>query len=393
MMGNNPGALLTAKDVIDDKDLIKKTGANSGIGRETARVFVKACAHVVIAARDIIKSETVKKEILAEVKGASEEKIIVLPLDLGDFASIDEFVDSFIKLKLSLHILVCNAGVMMTPLKKTKDDKKKILKKKRIRVPIRSQSFWSFTDGQKRIVILSSRGHLRELNRRLTRDFGAENFLCCSVHPGVIQTGLQGGLSPAKKFLIMTAMRVTQGIKTVEQGAATTMYGSVSDKIKGGEYLADYCVKQQKEDDFQEKEIKVETTKTKHEDFESREEVKKRVGVHILAQSIKKENHEEFYRAIGFSEKYLKGFIEKPVAFETIGDKDGYDLKLISPLSYEVSGKWGEEDTLEPLCITMSVVMGYEKEYKTIDEKEGLYYDEFHYGSIVARTIYQRTKL
>ena len=59
-----------------------------------------------------------------------------------------------------------------------------------------------------------------KLNGRLTRDFGAENFLCCSVHPAVIQT--QGELSPA--------MRVTQAIKTVEKG----VYGFVSDKIKGG---------------------------------------------------------------------------------------------------------------------------------------------------------------
>jgi NAD(P)-dependent dehydrogenase (short-subunit alcohol dehydrogenase family) len=457
------------------------TGSNSGIGVETARTFYKAGAHVVIAARDTNKSEKIKKEITNEKGG----QITVLPLDLGDFSSIDAFVDSFQKLNLPLHILINNAGVMMTPKKKTKDGFEfqggvNHLGHARLTfklIPIMSQS-----EGQKRIVILSSRGHLRgkkninfedyhfenrkydpldsyaqsklssllfskELNRKLNRDFGSENFICCSVHPGVIQTELQQELSEFQKMMIMTTMKVTQGVKTTQQGAATTVYGAVSDEVKGGEYLADCGIakeilkyaedeKMQKKlfeltekeikcfykDVVQEKEDKSESKNSEEiqiveevieeeivekPTLESRLDAGQNIWIH--AESVDKENHEEFYRAIGFPEAYLKGFIQKDVIFETRGDKEGYDFTLISPLHYEVSGKWGETVTLEPLKMKMSVefdvknskskitfTMENGKSYfidRTISDEKGMYFDEFHFGNIVAKTTYKRVHL
>lgn len=79
------------------------TGSNTGIGRETARVLAKAGAHVIIAARDQKKSENTKLEILSQNKNA---KVDILDLDLGDFKSVDKFIEDFTKLKLPLHIFV-----------------------------------------------------------------------------------------------------------------------------------------------------------------------------------------------------------------------------------------------------------------------------------------------
>lgn len=100
-----------------DGKVIIVTGSNTGIGKETARVLAKAGAHVIIA-RDQKKSDLAKNYILEQHKNA---KVDVIPLDLGDFSSIDKFVTEFEKLNLPLHLLINNAGVMMTPQRKTTD--------------------------------------------------------------------------------------------------------------------------------------------------------------------------------------------------------------------------------------------------------------------------------
>jgi dehydrogenase/reductase SDR family member X len=57
------------------------------------------------------------KEIQQQVK---EAKITGFPLDLADFESIDSFVSNVEKLKVPIHFLVNNAGVMATPKRTTK---------------------------------------------------------------------------------------------------------------------------------------------------------------------------------------------------------------------------------------------------------------------------------
>lgn len=56
------------------------TGANGGLGLETARALAGAGARVVMAARNQAKAATARAEILAQHPGADLE---VVPLDLG----------------------------------------------------------------------------------------------------------------------------------------------------------------------------------------------------------------------------------------------------------------------------------------------------------------------
>ncbi len=61
------------------------TGANGGLGLETARELARAGASVVMAARNQTKAEAAKAEILADVPAADLE---VVSLDLGSLASV-----------------------------------------------------------------------------------------------------------------------------------------------------------------------------------------------------------------------------------------------------------------------------------------------------------------
>src|SRR5262245_28427399 len=61
------------------------TGANSGLGVETARVLALAGAHVVMACRSVSSAESVAKALRSQVKRGSFD---VEELDLSDLASV-----------------------------------------------------------------------------------------------------------------------------------------------------------------------------------------------------------------------------------------------------------------------------------------------------------------
>lgn len=92
------------------------TGANVGIGFETAKEIARKGAHVIVASRSKAKGETavekIKIDIASDVK---EPKVTFLQLDLSSLKSVKSFSESFLAMKLPLHILVNNAGIMKSP--------------------------------------------------------------------------------------------------------------------------------------------------------------------------------------------------------------------------------------------------------------------------------------
>ncbi len=94
------------------------TGANSGIGYETAQELARKGATVVLACRSKSRGETAVSQIRANNADANVELML---LDLGDLASVRGFVDEFSGRYDRLDILANNAGVMMPPLGKTPD--------------------------------------------------------------------------------------------------------------------------------------------------------------------------------------------------------------------------------------------------------------------------------
>ena len=102
---------------IDGKVVII-TGANSGIGKETAIDLAKRGGKIYIACRDQTRGE----EALTEIRAASKsENVFILHLDLASLDSVREFSRKFHELESKLHILINNAGVMACPKSFTKD--------------------------------------------------------------------------------------------------------------------------------------------------------------------------------------------------------------------------------------------------------------------------------
>ncbi|OIP83040.1 MAG: short-chain dehydrogenase [Porphyromonadaceae bacterium CG2_30_38_12] len=98
--------------------IIIVTGGNSGLGYEAVKAYASKNAQVILACRDLSKGENAKQEIL---KTLPNGLIDVMMLNLADLSSVKDFADSFQKKYKQLHILLNNAGIMMTPYQQTVD--------------------------------------------------------------------------------------------------------------------------------------------------------------------------------------------------------------------------------------------------------------------------------
>jgi NAD(P)-dependent dehydrogenase (short-subunit alcohol dehydrogenase family) len=94
------------------------TGANGGLGLETAQALAAKGAHVVMATRNQEKAARAADEIRAESPAASLE---VVPLDLASLASVRAAAERILTAHPRVDILVNNAGVMAMPERRTED--------------------------------------------------------------------------------------------------------------------------------------------------------------------------------------------------------------------------------------------------------------------------------
>jgi NAD(P)-dependent dehydrogenase (short-subunit alcohol dehydrogenase family) len=109
----------TAADVPDQaRRVAVVTGANTGIGYETAVVLARRGANVVLAVRNIDKGEHAAARITDAYPHA---KVALQQLDLTSLASVRAAADVIKAAHPRIDLLINNAGVMMTPKGITKD--------------------------------------------------------------------------------------------------------------------------------------------------------------------------------------------------------------------------------------------------------------------------------
>lgn len=94
------------------------TGANGGLGLQTATVLAAKGAQVVMAARDERKTA---RAIAAITRATPDARLTAVPLDLGDLASVGAAAAAILALVSRVDLLVNNAGVMGTPEGRTVD--------------------------------------------------------------------------------------------------------------------------------------------------------------------------------------------------------------------------------------------------------------------------------
>jgi NAD(P)-dependent dehydrogenase (short-subunit alcohol dehydrogenase family) len=246
------------------------TGCSSGLGIETARALKVTGARLFLTARDLSKGRKALGDIL------EPGKVDLLLLDLGSLASVREFAAEFLKISGNkLNILINNAGIMATPEATTADGFESqfgtnhlahFLLFQLLKPTLLSSSTPYF---QSRVVTLSSMGHryfppnmdnlmLRgeyEPNHayahsktaniwfanELDRRYSKKGLHALSLHPGGIWTGLQVYTPAAALENYKKNEQVQKYMKSVEQGAATTVWAAIGKVWEGtgGKYLED----------------------------------------------------------------------------------------------------------------------------------------------------------
>jgi NAD(P)-dependent dehydrogenase (short-subunit alcohol dehydrogenase family) len=265
------GAQTTAREAIGDRRLEGKvaivTGGYAGLGLETTRVLAAAGATVIVPARSEEKAR-------AALRGDERiERVEIETLELSDPKSIDAFAERFVKSGRPLHLLVNNAGVMAMPLTRDARGFEMQLATNHIGHFQLTARLWPALVAAKgaRVISLSSRGHWRgkvdfddpHFERRAYDKWIAygqsktANILFAvgldkrgephavrafSLHPGAIVTELGRHMNEAEtRMMVAAASKVPGGFKTVEQGAATTVWCATNEKLegKGGVYCED----------------------------------------------------------------------------------------------------------------------------------------------------------
>jgi NAD(P)-dependent dehydrogenase (short-subunit alcohol dehydrogenase family) len=94
------------------------TGANIGLGYETALGLARKEMTVVLACRNIDKAKLAKQDILKEVPNADLD---IIQIDLSKLESVRTFAKSYLGKYQQLDLLINNAGVMVPPFSLTED--------------------------------------------------------------------------------------------------------------------------------------------------------------------------------------------------------------------------------------------------------------------------------
>lgn len=264
----------TAAEVASGVDLQGKvaviTGGASGLGEKTAEVLAAAGATVVITARDDAKGE----EALARIRSlVPDGRLEAVPMELADLGSVRRAAQQILERHSSIQLLIDNAGIMACPLAHTAEGCESQFGVNHIGHFLFSCLLAPalIAGAPARVVVLSSGGHKYSpvrfddphfesgdydkwiaygqsktanalfavaLNKRLS----GKGVTANAVHPGAIATNL-GRHMDEQDFIQLGEQFQSSGIvyKTVDQGAATSVWAATSPELegRGGLYLED----------------------------------------------------------------------------------------------------------------------------------------------------------
>ncbi|CAK8680742.1 unnamed protein product [Clavelina lepadiformis] len=245
------------------------TGGNTGIGKATAMDLAKRGARVVIASRDLKKSNKVKDEIIKE---SGNHEVRAMQVDLEDFDSVRKFAKEFDESEKYLDYLVNNAGVISLAgfaksgvnkifainhfgpflLTDLLSNKMKIQSKSR---PVRiinlsSEGYKMGQPTMNRIYenvtssfdMFAVYGESKLANifftQQLHENLKKFNITTYAVHPGMIETEIGNNLPLAWKNVLKIMFQPF--LRNVFYGAQTTLYCVLDDdvvKYSGGYFM------------------------------------------------------------------------------------------------------------------------------------------------------------
>ncbi len=235
------------------------TGATSGLGRETASALAATGADLVLGVRDLPAG----RQLAGDLEAGGAGKITALPLDLADLDTVIGFAE---QINGPVHVLINNAGVSLTPeshLPNGLDVRFATNHLGHFLLALKLHS--QMAQEGARLVVLSSAAHkgmpvqLDDLNwqdrphhkgaaygesksanilfaREATRRWAGQGIFANAVLPGSVMTGLQRYHGEALKRqigFIKEDGSFDEMVKSIPEGAATTVWGAVAPELEG----------------------------------------------------------------------------------------------------------------------------------------------------------------
>lgn len=261
---------LELKDLNDSVCLV--TGANSGIGKETAKGLVRLGAHVIMVCRDPERGRDAQAEIQAAAQQAQPSQADATDLRIADLAVQDEVYHLGETLRADydgIDVLINNAGVFLADREETEDDIETTFAVNHLApfllthllLPLLKEA--AGRTGEARVVTVSSEAHrgtsinFDDLNaeesygmvqaygqsklanilftHELARRLRGTGVTANCVHPGVVATKIWSG----SDWLSRLARLFTWLYKSPEEGAESVLYLAASRELDGvtGQYF------------------------------------------------------------------------------------------------------------------------------------------------------------
>jgi NAD(P)-dependent dehydrogenase (short-subunit alcohol dehydrogenase family) len=242
------------------------TGANSGIGKETARGLAKMGAAVVMACRNLTRAVPVCEAIKQESGNAQIE---VMQLDLTLLRSVREFSSQFQRKYQQLNVLINNAGVMCVGGGETEDGFNRVMATNylgpflltNLLLPLLKQTKEARIINVSSITHLWGRIDLNDINFKRKYRFGGPyassklalifftqelseqlqqtDITANALHPGIVATNIYR-IGPEGSWYQAGFRRMLSLVMISPQdGAQTSIYLASSDDVRGvtGKYF------------------------------------------------------------------------------------------------------------------------------------------------------------
>ncbi|XP_034050382.1 retinol dehydrogenase 13-like [Thalassophryne amazonica] len=247
---------------IDGKTVVI-TGANTGIGKETARALAKRGGRIIMACRDMEKCEAAAKEI----RGSTlNPHVYASHLDLASLKSVRQFAERIKEKEQRVDILINNAGVMRCPVGKTEDGFD-------MQFGVNHLGHFLLTNllldklkasAPSRVINLASLAHIageidfRDLNwenkkfdtkqaycqsklanvlftRELARRLEGTRVTVNAVHPGIVATNLgrHTGLHQSQFSSFVLSPFFSMLVKSPELGAQPSIFLAIAEELEG----------------------------------------------------------------------------------------------------------------------------------------------------------------
>lgn len=245
------------------------TGANSGIGKQTALGLAKQQAEVIMVCRDQARGEEARQEI---IKATGNQNVHLMLCDLASMASIREFGQAVQAKYDYIDVLVNNAGAMFGERQESVDGLELTFALNHIGYFLPTHYLLPLLrKGQdKRIVSVSSMAHqmVRRwdvqdykglsynqwavygfsklcnilFTRQLAKMVKAEGITVNCLHPGVVATNFGQSGSRFIRWMVKLAAPL---LTKAQDGASTSLFLATSPSVAGvtGEYFSNSKVK------------------------------------------------------------------------------------------------------------------------------------------------------